>query len=196
MHSEATHFIYLHGFLSSPESSKARETIEWCKHKGVAERLHVPELIDGPIAAITQVQSVIDSLDGQSAALIGSSLGGFYATILAERNGLRAVVINPAVSPYRYWRNYLGEHRNYHSGRIHRVTEQHVRELRELDPGDLKNPQNYLLLAQKGDEVLDYRLAVDCYRGGTCIIEPGGSHSFDNFASHLPRIFEFLAIKV
>ena len=127
--------------------------------------------------------------------LIGSSLGGFYATCLAERNGLKAVVVNPAVQPYLRWREHLGEHRNYYSDTLHTVTEQHVEELRGLDVDELQEPENYLLLAQTGDEVLDYRLAEGLYQMGTCVIQEGGNHSFENYADFLPIIFNFLAIK-
>lgn len=187
--------IYLHGFLSSPASKKARQTIDYCRQHGMADRLLVPELHGGPAASIRQVQALIDARQGRPVGLIGSSLGGFYATCLAERNGLRAVVVNPAVQPYLRWRDYLGEHRNYYSDTVHVVTEQHVAELQALDVRQLQEPGNYLLLAQTGDEVLDYRLAEGLYQLGTCIIQEGGNHSFENYADFLPVIFNFLAIK-
>jgi predicted esterase YcpF (UPF0227 family) len=195
MSSADLHIIYLHGFLSSPASKKARQTVEYCRQQGLADRLTVPELTGGPAASINQVQSLIDEQRGRQVGLIGSSLGGFYATCLAERNGLKATVINPAVQPCLRWREYLGEHRNYYSDTVHQVTEQHVQELKELDVASLKEPENYLLLAQTGDEVLDYRLAEGLYQMGTCIIQEGGNHSFENFADFLPIIFNFLAIK-
>ena len=138
---------------------------------------------------------MIDTLGGACTGLIGSSLGGFYATRLAESNNLRAAVINPAVRPCLRWHEYLGIHRNYYSDTLHEVTEQHIRELRELDVDRLAVPENYLLLAQTGDEVLDYRLAEALYQMGTCIIQEGGTHSFENYADFLPVIFDFLTIK-
>ncbi len=189
------HVIYLHGFLSSPDSKKARQTVEYFRERGLADRLTVPELSAGPKASICQVQGLIDELQDRRVCLIGSSLGGFYATCLAESNGLRAVVINPAVRPFLRWREYLGEHRNYYSNAVHHVTEQHVEELHDLDIVKLEKPENLLLLAQTGDEVLDYRLAEALYQMGTCIIQEGGNHSFDNYADFLPIIFNFLAIK-
>lgn len=187
--------IYLHGFLSSPASKKARQTVDYFEQQGLADRLLVPELNAGPAEAVSQVQCLIDNATGPVAGIIGSSLGGFYATCLAERNGLKAVVINPAVQPHLRWREYLGEHRNYYSDTVHTVTEQHVEELRELNVSELGEPQNYLLLAQTGDEVLDYRMAEALYQQGTCIIQEGGNHSFENYADFLPVIFSFLAIK-
>jgi predicted esterase YcpF (UPF0227 family) len=192
---EDLHVIYLHGFLSSPESKKAQQTIRYCETLGMTERLLVPELTGGPAESIQQIQVLINALEGLPVGLIGSSLGGFYATCLAEENDLRAVVVNPAVQPCLRWREYLGEHRNYYSDTLHVVTEQHVRELEQLDITTLENPENFLLLAQTGDEVLDYRLAEGLYQMGTCIIQEGGNHSFENYADFLPIIFNFLAIK-
>lgn len=187
--------IYLHGFLSSPESRKARQTMDYWERLGLRDRLLVPELGGSPAATMAQIQRYIDSLQGVTVGLIGSSLGGFYATSLAHSNRLRAVLVNPAVHPWRYWRNYLGEHRNYYSNQVHVVTEQHVRELQAMEAGQLSEPGNYLLLANTGDEVLDYRLAETRYQGGTVIIQEGGSHAFENYAEFLPIIFDFLSIK-
>jgi len=187
--------IYLHGFLSSPASKKARETVEYCRQRGMSERLLVPTLEGGPAETVSRLQALIDGLEGHQIGLIGSSLGGFYATCLAERNGLRAAVVNPAVQPHLRWREYLGEHRNYYSDTVHLVTEQHVQELQELSVEQLQVPENYLLLAQTGDEVLDYRLAEALYQMGTCIIQEGGNHSFENYGGFLPIIFDFLGIK-
>lgn len=195
MNSDELFVVYLHGFLSSPASKKARQTIDYCQQAGMADRLIVPELTGGPAEAIDQIQHLLDTLRGNQVGLIGSSLGGFYATCLAEHNDLKAVVVNPAVQPYLRWREYLGEHKNYYSDTTHKVTEQHVRELKDLDVAELKTPENYLLLAQTGDEVLDYRLAEGLYQMGTCIIQEGGNHSFENYSDFLPIIFDFLAIK-
>jgi len=192
---EDSYVIYLHGFLSSPASRKARQTIDYFQDRGMADRLLVPELTGGPAESVARVQSMVDALGGSTIGLIGSSLGGFYATCLAERNGLRAVVVNPAVQPCLRWREYLGAHKNYYADTIHRVTEEHVRELEELDISRLQEPSNYLLLARTGDEVLDYRLAEGLYQLGTCIIQEGGNHSFENYADFLPIIVNFLTIK-
>jgi len=189
------HVIYLHGFLSSSQSRKAIQTSEYVLNLGCAERLLVPELTAGPADTIAELQGLIDARGDCNVGLIGSSLGGFYATCLAERNNLRAVVVNPAVRPHLYWRNYVGEHRNYYSGETQQVTEQHIAELEALDCSALKNPQNFMLLAQTGDEVLDYRMAEALYQEGTSIIQDGGNHSFENYADFLPIIFNFLAIK-
>jgi predicted esterase YcpF (UPF0227 family) len=187
--------IYLHGFLSSPQSKKAQQVIQYCENLGKSDALLVPELCTGPEEAIQQIQQLIDANQQSHIGLIGSSLGGYYATCLAQKNNLKAALINPAVKPYERWQEHIGKHENYYSGKIHDVTQQHVNQLENMDSEVLKNPQNFMLLAQTGDEVLDYQLAEDRYLEGTCIIQEGGSHSFENFAVLLPIIFDFLAIK-
>lgn len=187
--------IYLHGFLSSPQSSKARQTIDFCRESGIEDNLYVPELDDSPAVAVAKLQDYIDRHRDIPIALIGSSLGGYYATCLAERNQFPAALVNPAVRPYEHWRTYIGRRKSYYSDRMHTVTEQHVQELLDIDHEPLKHPQNYLLLVQTGDEVLDYRLAVEKYRGSTCLVQEGGDHSFQNYASLLPTIFEFFSLQ-
>ena len=193
--SEDLFIIYLHGFLSSPQSRKAQQTIEYVHSLGCPRQLLVPELTAGPADTLLEIQQLIDARSSYRIGLIGSSLGGFYATCLAEKNNLRAVVVNPAVRPHLYWREYLGEHQNFYSGQTQRVTDQHIEELQALDCSTLKYPQNLMLLAQTGDEVLDYRMAEALYQEGTSIIQDGGNHSFENYADFLPIIFNFLAIK-
>ena len=184
--------IYLHGFLSSPQSDKAQQAIRYCRDMGMSDRIEVPALHPGPSRAAAQVQGLIDRRQpDHHVALIGSSL----ATCLAQRNGLRAALINPAVHPQEYWHNYFGEHRNYHTGQVHQVTEQDVLDLADLDPPVLSRPENFLLLVQTGDEVLDYRRAVARYRGATQVVQQGGDHSFRNFPELLPMVFDFLAIQ-
>lgn len=186
------YLLYLHGFNSSPLSSKARITFDHCVHLGIADRIAVPELPHIPALAIAQMCEIIES-QTLPVVLMGSSLGGYYATHLAERYGLKAVLINPAVNPAQLWHEHLGENRNYYSGRRYTITEEHVQQLRDIDTTQLAQAQNYMLLVQTGDETLDYRLAVDKYKSSTRIIQEGGSHSFDNYAQMLPTIFQFLA---
>ena len=94
--------IYLHGFLSSPQSKKAQQTIHYCNEIGLGDCLLVPELSNGPAEALDEIQQCIDSMKGATIGLIGSSLGGYYATCLAESNNLKAALINPAVQPYQH----------------------------------------------------------------------------------------------
>ncbi len=185
-------FLYLHGFLSSPLSKKALQTIEFCKRSGWGSHICVPEMKNGPAETISELRTIIDARDDFDIMLIGSSLGGFYSTFLSEEYDLPAVLINPAVRPFDAPETMLGEHRNYYSDNIHIVTEEHLRELLQLEKSTLKNPNNFWVLLQTGDEVLDYRHSVGKYGASNCLIRDKGSHSYDNFESELPAVFEFL----
>lgn len=192
MTAEDFFLLYLHGFNSSPISSKARQTYEYCERMGLADRIAVPELPHVPAQAIDEMCRIIEDQQ-RRVVLIGSSLGGFYASHLAEKYNLRAALINPAVNPAELWHDHLGENRNFYSGRRYTITQEHVGQLRAIDTPLLRYPENFLLLVQTGDETLDYRLAVDKYKCSTSIIQDGGSHSFDAYDAMLPTIFEFLA---
>lgn len=159
---------------------------------GAGDRIAVPELPHIPAQAIAEMRSIIEA-QTLPVALIGSSLGGFYATWLAEEYGLRAALINPAVNPAALWKAHLGENRNYYSGKRYHITEEHVAQMRNLERSPLRQPENLLLLVQTGDETLDYRLAIDKYKSATSIIQQGGNHSFVNYEAMLPDIFRFLA---
>ena len=122
--------------------------------------------------------------------LLGSSLGGFYATYLAEKHDLKAVLINPAIDPHVGLRAYLGPQKNLHTGEPYELTEAHLREWEKLYVPRI-TPQRYLLIVETGDEVLDYRKAVERYAGAEQIVIPGGDHSLQSFPQHLGRILEF-----
>jgi predicted esterase YcpF (UPF0227 family) len=191
MNSHEKYLLYLHGFNSSPLSYKARATYDYWAGQGKDKLIAVPELPYSPRDATVVLCEIIESQD-LPVTVVGSSLGGYYATYLAERYDLRAVLINPAVNPAERWQEHLGEHINYYSGRRHIITRQHVEELAELDTPTLLRPQNYMLLAQTGDETLDYRLAVDKYESSVSIIQEGGNHSFVGYENMLPQIYDFL----
>lgn len=122
--------------------------------------------------------------------LLGSSLGGFYATHLAEKHGLKAVLINPAIDPHIGLRACLGPQKNLHTGEPYELTEAHLREWQNLYVPRI-TPWRYLLIVETGDEVLDYRRAVERYAGAEQIVIPGGDHSLQSFPQHLARILEF-----
>ena len=122
--------------------------------------------------------------------LVGSSLGGFYATYFAEKLGLRAVLINPAVKPQLGLESYLGIQQNLYTGEPYELTRRHIEEWRALDTPTV-HPERYLLLVETGDEVLDYRDAVRKYAGCRQVVVEGGDHSLKSFPEHLPLILEF-----
>ncbi len=182
--------VYLHGFNSSPASGKARQLGEHMARLGREADYVCPALANSPREAIAQVEAALAPHAGP-VTLIGSSLGGFYATHLAEKHGWKAVLVNPAVHAHRLLRDALGPQTNWHSGEKWELTEAHLAELAALDVPAISQPGRYLLLVQTGDEVLDYRDAVAYYAGATQIIEDGGDHGFAGFERHFPTILDF-----
>lgn len=185
--------IYLHGFNSSPGSHKAQVLKRFMEARGLADRYCCPALPHLPGNAEEVIDAAIARHPRGEVTLIGSSLGGFYATCFAERHGLRAVLINPAVYPHLGLRAFLGIQRNLHTGEEYELTEEHLRQMARLHQPCI-SPQRYLLLVETLDEVLDYREAVRKYRGAEQIVVEGGDHSLQGFAQHIPRILEFARI--
>ena len=143
---------------------------------------------DAPAEAMALLCAAVEK--NPHAALIGSSLGGYYATYLAERYALRAVLVNPAVKPHALLRNHLGPQKNLYTGASYELTAQHVTELEALDTATIA-PARYLLLTRTGDEVLDYRDAVEKYSGAMQRVIPGGDHGFGDFADYLDEALAF-----
>ena len=150
--------IYLHGFNSSPASAKARLLKAKLGTLGRSTEFFAPALPHTPAQAAVLLDALVARHPG--AALVGSSLGGYYATWLAEKHGLKAVLLNPAVRPYDLLAPLVGRQKNFHTGEEHDFTTQHVADLRALEV-ERVTPARYLLIVAKGDEVLDYRRAVE-----------------------------------
>ena len=187
--------IYLHGFRSSPASIKATKLRAAVQALPPALRpvLHVPFLRNGPAASIEQVTRLLPA-QGET-AIVGSSLGGFYATWLAERHGMRAIVINPAVHPYDDLAPYLGVQTNLYTGEAFEVTPAHFAELRALAVPRITLPGRYFVLLETGDEVLDYRVALAHYAGAWQYVRGGGDHTFQDFEAQLPAILRFAGVR-
>lgn len=185
--------IYLHGFNSSPGSHKAQVLKRAMQEHGLGDQYCCPALPHLPSRAIAVVEAEIAKHARESVTLIGSSLGGFYSTYLAERHDLRAVLINPAVYPHEGLRAYLGVQRNLHTHQQYELTEEHLRQWEKLYLPTV-HAQRYLLLVETGDEVLDYREAVQKYAGARQIVIEGGDHSLMSFPEHVPLILEFAGI--
>ena len=180
--------IYIHGFNSSPASSKARLLHEQLKMLDPAHEFLAPALPHSPAAAARVLADLVHA--HPQAALVGSSLGGYYATWLAERFALRAVLVNPAVRPYDLLGGHVGRQKNFHTGEEYEFTAQHVAELRALEV-DAISPERYLLMVETGDEVLDYRHAIEKYRGARQFVIEGGDHGFSDFARYAGTAIEF-----
>jgi predicted esterase YcpF (UPF0227 family) len=184
--------LYIHGLNSSPASLKASQLLRAMDRLGLAEQLRVPALHHHPRQAIAQLETLIDELGRP--VLVGSSLGGYYATHLAERHGLRALLINPAVRPHLRFDGYLGPQKNYYSDETWELTTDHVSALAELDVPAIQDPARYQVWLQTADETLDYRDAQAYYRACALRIQAGGDHGFQGFAERLPMLFAFAGI--
>jgi predicted esterase YcpF (UPF0227 family) len=189
--------VYLHGFRSSPASVKATQFRQAVEALPARDRpqLHIPDLQHQPAVAIANVAAWVDAhADPAALTFVGSSLGGYYATHLAERFGARAVMINPAVRPYDDLKPYLGTQVNMYSGERFEVTPAHFDELVALKVARISRPARYFLLVQTGDEVLDWREAVAFYGGAWQYAEGGGDHAFRNFHAQIPAILRFARV--
>ena len=186
--------VYLHGFISSAASHKAQSMKRYLEGRGLASRYACPALPDAPAAAIRAIEQAIAGRDPRSLTFLGSSLGGFYATYLAERLGCRAVLINPAVTPHIGLAAYLGTQKNLHTGEPYELTPAHLEGWRGLQVARI-DPEKYLLLLETGDEVLDWRAAARKYEGARMVVRDGGDHSLQCFPEMMPRIVEFARLK-
>ena len=138
--------FYLHGFLSSPLSQKAQQTLKYCEQIGFGSFINVPTLDSAPAETISQLKSILDAHQSEKIMLIGSSLGGYYATHLSEVYNAPAVLINPAIRPFEHWEERIGEHKNYYSDEVHLVTKAHIDELENLYIETFSNPENMSLI--------------------------------------------------
>ena len=191
--------VYLHGFRSSPASVKAAAVTAAVEAlpEPIRPRLHVPALDFSPTHAVAAVEAWIRSnvaAPERWLTFVGSSLGGFYATCLAERLGARAVLVNPAIRPYDDLAAYVGAQTNLYTGATFVVTPAHFDELRALAVPRITRPSRYFLLVQSGDEVLDWREAVAYYGGAFQHVEGGGDHAFQGFEARIPAILRFAGV--
>ncbi len=193
-----TTLVYLHGFRSSPQSIKARLLAEAVAALPAARRprLEVPALAHEPARAVAGVADWVraEVTEGEALTFVGSSLGGFYATHLAEAFGARAVLINPAVRPYDDLAPYAGPQTNLYTGETFEVLPRHFDELRALAVPRITRPGRYLLLARSGDEVLDWRTMVAFYGGAWQQVRGGGTHGYDDIGPDLPAVLRFAGV--
>ena len=190
-----THLLYLHGFRSSPRSTKAqlvRQRIE-ARHPDLT--LWCPQLPASPKQAMQEVMRGIAGWPRERMAVIGSSLGGFYATWIAEQTGCRAVLLNPAVEPARDLAQYIGEHSSWHDEQEKfYFRPEYVEELRALHCPAITRPERYYALIAKGDEVLDWREMTSRYRGAHIHLLEGSDHAISEFADYLDEVLAFAGL--
>jgi predicted esterase YcpF (UPF0227 family) len=186
--------IYLHGFRSAPASSKARALAARMADLGLADRFWCEQLSHEPARAIAQIEAAIESA-ATKPTLVGSSLGGFYATWLAERHDLRAVLINPAVFEEGFDAGpFIGEHENLYTGERFHFGHEHVAQIESLRVPTLEKPARFWLLAEEDDEVLDTRIAVARFKGAKQTVLAGGDHSFTRWDDYIDPVIRFAGL--
>jgi predicted esterase YcpF (UPF0227 family) len=190
-----THLLYLHGFRSSPQSTKARQLAAHMAAHHPQVHWWCPQLPPSPRAAMEMLLKGIASWPLETMAVVGSSLGGFYATHVAEHTGCRAVLVNPAVDPARDLAKYIGEQTSWHDPEERFFFRpEFVQELRDLTLAAVAQPARYLAVIAKGDEVLDWREMSTRYEGASVRLLEGGDHALSDFEVHLPSILTFLGL--
>lgn len=191
-----THVLYLHGFRSSPQSTKARQMAQVMATQFAHLTWWCPQLPPSPQAAAQLIDQGTADWPTHRMAVIGSSLGGFYATWLAAQRDCKAVLLNPAVDPARDLAKYIGEQTSWHDPAERFYFEPHfVDELRRLQVGPMPHPQRIWALIAQGDEVLDWREMTARYPGACLHVLPGGDHALSDFDTHLPQLLDFLNLQ-
>ncbi|MDR1367741.1 MAG: alpha/beta fold hydrolase [Candidatus Accumulibacter sp.] len=184
--------VYLHGFSSSPSAWKASILADAMASRGLSERVFRPTLPHVPVDALAAAEDALRVCEesGYSPTLVGSSLGGFYATVLAEARAIKAVLINPVVTAKKPLEQFIGVQNNLQTGEVFELTREHIRQLEAMEATVL-TPERYLVLVETGDEVLDYHDAIFRYAGARQYVMEGGNHSYTRFPEMLPTIFDF-----
>lgn len=190
-----THLLYLHGFRSSPKSFKAQRLHGWLLANRPEVHWWCPQLPPSPRDAMALLRQGIEGWPAATSAVLGSSLGGFYATAVAEATGWPAVLMNPAVDPARDLAAYIGEQTAFHTPEERFFFRpQYVDELRALAVPALTRPERYFAIIAKGDELLDWREMSARYAGARRHLLEGSDHALSDFDDHLPHLLRFLGL--
>jgi hypothetical protein len=183
--------VYAHGFKSSSKSRKATQLGVYLREHHPDVRYIAPDLSFRPTQAISQLQWHCLGKSPESLTVIGSSLGGFYAVVLAEKLGCRAVLLNPSIRPFETLAKYLGEQTNIYTGEKFVFDQSHVGELKALYAPAITRPERYLLMVEMGDELLDHRQTIGYCAGARQIVIEGGDHELKSFPQHLAATVAF-----
>jgi predicted esterase YcpF (UPF0227 family) len=186
--------LYLHGFNSSPQSVKAQQTERFINKNFPDIQVIIPQIPSHPLPTIKLLDDIMIKNQQHIKGIMGSSLGGYLASYLVEKYSVKSVIVNPAVKPYELLRDYLGMQTNPYTKEQYQLSAEHMEQLKSIDTPILKHPQHYWLLQQTGDEVLDYRQAVDKYVNCKQTVEDGGDHSFVGFERFLPQVADFFEL--
>ena len=183
--------LYLHGFRSSPLSMKGRLLAGRMAALGRADEYVAPQLPASPRLAMEQAVALVAHVPAQELCIVGSSLGGYYATWMAEQLGCRAVLLNPAVTPLLDLEKYVGVTTMYHSDEPFEFRREYIDELRAFAVPAITRPERYFLIAATGDEVLDYRTMVAHYAGARQHVIDGSDHGISEFAQYVDAVLAF-----
>jgi predicted esterase YcpF (UPF0227 family) len=186
--------LYLHGFRSSPASFKARLLAERMHSLERGADYYCPQLPASPREAIEVALQLVRKVAPDKLTLIGSSLGGFYANWLAEELGCRAVLLNPAVKPWRGLQEQVGVTTAYHSDERFEFKAEYIDELKQLDVPEITDPERYFLVAATGDEVLDWREMVAQYPGARHRVITGSDHGLSDFSVYMDEVLAFCGV--
>lgn len=183
--------VYLHGFRSSSQSRKAR-LLGDALHALKSDWEYVtPDLSFDPAIAMGQIETIIARSAKSALTLIGSSLGGFYAEVFAERFGCRAVLLNPSLAPYETLAAHVGRQTNlYRPDESFDFAIEHLEALRRVDVAEIKSPANHLVIVEMGDLLLDHRHTLAKFAASPQIMIDGGSHDLDSFPIHVGAILQ------
>jgi len=190
---KASMIVYIHGFNSSPASHKSNQLRERLAALGRGKEFVCPALPHLPREAMALLERELSRVPVDQVTLVGSSLGGFYATHLTEKLGMRSVLVNPAITPHEGLRIYLGPQKNLYTGEEYILTEEHLTQLAALHVSKPARMDSYLLMHTTGDELLDWRVAVDHYHGCRQVIVQGSDHGFREFSDYIDVVFDFSA---
>jgi hypothetical protein len=190
-----TQLLYLHGFRSSPRSFKAQRMQAWMQRHRPDVHWWCPQLPPSPHEAVELLERGTAAWPREGMAVVGSSLGGFYATVLAEHLGCRAAVINPAVLPARDLARYIGEQTSFHDPQDRFFFRpEFIGELEALAPHPITRPERYWALIAKGDEVLNWQEMVAHYPGVALTLLEGSDHAVSDFGQHMPGLLRWLGL--
>lgn len=188
--------LYLHGFRSSPLSMKSRLLAAQMQALGRGAEWLCPQLPASPKLAIEQALFLVKNVPPAELSIIGSSLGGYYATWLAEQLGCRAVLLNPAIVPLLDLEQHVGVSTEFHSDKPFEFKREYIDELRAFAVPAITQPQRYFLIAATGDEVLDYRDMLAHYQGAQQIVIEGSDHGISEFADYVADVLAFAGIDI
>ncbi|MBU3628275.1 YqiA/YcfP family alpha/beta fold hydrolase [Polynucleobacter sp. AP-Reno-20A-A9] len=192
----STLVVYLHGFRSSPRSSKAVLTGEAVKALSTPDdpiEWYCPQLLPSPKASMDMVVKCIEASTHDHLVVIGSSLGGYYANYLAEKFACKAIALNPAVRAPKELASHVGMLTSYDTDEPYDFRPEYIDELKALQVESISNPSRYFLIAAKGDELLDWQEMVDFYRGAEQLVLEGGDHGISDYQDHLPKVLNFIS---